>query len=103
MLSDGVEYKTSEYKYRKKLLVRVRVQVLLLKNVLEYEYRKKSSSPSTFTNLANEQFLSGNSSKFVEETAQRLILRVVLAVVYGFHLFPGCIGCSLLSKVHLVC
>ena len=35
--SDGVEYWTSEYEYRKKL----RVRVLLLKNVLEYEYRKK--------------------------------------------------------------
>ena len=35
--SDGVEYSTSEYEYRKKL----RVRVLILKNVLEYEYRKK--------------------------------------------------------------
>ena len=35
--SDGVEYSTSEYKYRKKL----RVRVLILKNVLEYEYSKK--------------------------------------------------------------
>ena len=34
--SDGVEYSTSEYEYRKKL----RVRVLILKNVLEYEYRK---------------------------------------------------------------
>ena len=33
--SDGVEYSISEYEYRKKL--RVRVQVLILKNVLEYE------------------------------------------------------------------
>ena len=37
--SDGVEYSTSEYEYRKK--IRVRVQVLILKNVLEYQYRKK--------------------------------------------------------------
>ena len=37
MHSDGVEYLTSEYEYRKKL----RVRVLILKNVLEYEYRKK--------------------------------------------------------------
>ena len=37
--SDAVDYSTSEYEYRKKL--RVRVQVLILKNVLEYEYRKK--------------------------------------------------------------
>ena len=35
--SDGVEYSTSEYECRKKL--RVRVGVLILKNVLEYEYR----------------------------------------------------------------
>ena len=35
--SDGVEYSTSEYEYRKKL----RVLVLILKNVLEYEYHKK--------------------------------------------------------------
>ena len=37
LASDGVEYSTSEYEYRKKL----RVRVLILKNVLEYEYRKK--------------------------------------------------------------
>ena len=37
LTSDGVEYSTSEYEYRKKL----RVRVLILKNVLEYEYRKK--------------------------------------------------------------
>ena len=37
MISDGVEYSTSEYEYRKKL----RVQVLMWKNVLEYENRKK--------------------------------------------------------------
>ena len=35
--SDGVKYLTSEYEYRKKL----RVRVLILKNVLEYENRKK--------------------------------------------------------------
>ena len=37
MNSDGVEYSTSEYEYRKEL----RVRVLILKNVLEYEYCKK--------------------------------------------------------------
>ena len=39
LTSDGVTYSTSEYEYRKTL--RVRVQVLILKNVLKYEYRKK--------------------------------------------------------------
>ena len=34
--SDGVEYSTSEHEYRKKL----RVRVLILKNVLKYKYRK---------------------------------------------------------------
>ena len=34
-VSDGVEYSTFEYEYRKKL----RVRLLILKNVLEYEYR----------------------------------------------------------------
>jgi len=45
--SDGVEYSTFEYKYeyRKK----IRVRVLLLKNVLEYENRKKFRVPSTST------------------------------------------------------
>ena len=52
MSSDGVEYSTSEYEYRKKLQVRV----LILKNILEYEYCKKSSSTSTFASLAKEVF-----------------------------------------------
>ena len=52
MISDGVEYSTSEYKYRKKL----RVRVLILKNILEYKYRKKNSSTSTFTSLEKKIF-----------------------------------------------
>ena len=57
-------------------------------------YRKKSLSTSTLTNLANEQFLSCNSSKFVAKTytntffqcvrcweGASIYLRVLLAVV----------------------
>ena len=35
VVSDGVKYSTSEYEYHKKL----RVGVLILKNVIEHEYR----------------------------------------------------------------
>ena len=41
VLSDGVEYSTSEYEYEYEYRKKLRVRVLILKNVLEYEYRKK--------------------------------------------------------------
>ena len=65
MTSDGVEYLTSEYEYRKKL--RVRVRVLILKNVLEYEYRKKVRV-RVLLQVKQTKFLSCNSSKFVAKT-----------------------------------
>ena len=53
VVSDGVKYSTSEYEYHKKL----RVGVLILKNVIEHEYHKKVWVPmSTFASLAKEVF-----------------------------------------------
>ena len=57
--SDGVEYLTSEYEYRKK----IRVRVLILKNVLEYEYRKK---------FEYEYFYKFSKRSFLVVTAQNL-------------------------------
>ena len=44
------------------------VRVLILKNVLEYEYRKNVRVRVLLQKLAKEQFLSCNSSKFVAKT-----------------------------------
>ena len=57
--SDGVEYLTSEYEYRKK----IRVRVLILKNALEYEHRKK---------FEYEYFYKFSKKSFLVVTAQNL-------------------------------
>ena len=70
--SDGVEYSTTEYQYEYRKKLRAQVQVLILKNALEYEYRKivqiRVRVGLLLQNLAKEQFLSCNSSKFVAKT-----------------------------------